>query len=152
MSYGTDNPAPDSVEVGKFLPQPPGVVWHAITDPPMLERWLMKPVGFDAAVGTGFVFAVPTAPTGEIACEVLKSGRDQRLTYSWVDLRAKHPARWILDWALYPQGCGTRIILKHSGFDTNDRKQMMARNALERGWRTALTRLDETLDQTASRG
>ena len=58
MSYGTDSPAPDSVEVGKFLSQPPGIVWHAITDPPMLERWLMKPVGFDATVGTGFVFAV----------------------------------------------------------------------------------------------
>ncbi len=106
-------------------------------------------VGFDPAVGTGFVFAVPTKPSGEIACEVLKSGRDQRLTYSWADLRAERPARWILDWTLQPRGRGTRLLLRHSGFDANDHRQRMARNALDRGWKTALSRLGVVLKKSA---
>jgi uncharacterized protein YndB with AHSA1/START domain len=39
-----------AIEVGQFLAQPPDRVWHALTDPDLLARWLM-PNDFRPAVG-----------------------------------------------------------------------------------------------------
>ncbi|MEG8179794.1 SRPBCC domain-containing protein [Nocardia terpenica] len=141
---------PAAVEIGNFLAHEPGAVWRALTDPDLLELWLMRSVGFTASVGTHFIFVVPTHPTEEIACEVLTCHPPEHILFTWVDLRATHPARWLVDWTLAPQGRGTRLLVTHTGFDLNDRRQKMARNALERGWKSALTRLREVLDHTES--
>ncbi|MFC9996706.1 SRPBCC domain-containing protein [Nocardia sp. NPDC127526] len=143
---------PAAVEIGSFFPQAPRKVWQALTNPPLVERWLMRSVGFTPTVGTHFIFAVPTQPTGpaqpigEIACEVLAARPAEQLTLAWVDLRARYPARWIVDWTLEPQGRGTRLLLTQTGFDIEDRRQKMARNAMERAWKSALTRLREVLE------
>ncbi|MDJ0363096.1 SRPBCC domain-containing protein [Rhodococcus sp. H29-C3] len=137
---------PAVVEIGKFYARPPEVVWGGITEPDLLAQWLMRPVGFDTTIGNRFILAVPTRPTGEIACEILRVRQGERLGYSWVDLRAPSPARWTLDFSLASQGRGTRLLLTHAGFDISDRKQKMARNALERGWKVALSKLNDVLD------
>ncbi|WP_372443020.1 SRPBCC family protein [Mycolicibacterium baixiangningiae] len=72
---------------------------------------------------------------GEIACEVLELRPGERLALSWVDLRAARSARWLVDWTVDRQGRGTRLLLRHSGFDIRDRRQKMARNGMERMWR-----------------
>lgn len=138
---------PAAVEIGNFLTQPPALVWRALVEPDLVERWLMRSIGLTAEVGTHFIFVVPTEPTGEIACEVLAARPGEQLTYSWVDLRAKYPTRWEVDWVLETQGRGTRVLLTQTGFDINDRREKMARNAMERGWRTTLVRLGEVLDR-----
>lgn len=147
---------PAAVEIGKFFPHPPADVWHALVDPAVLELWLMASTGFAAAVGTRFVFTVPPQPQsaakpraagiGEIACEVLAVQPGERLTLSWVDLRAERPAQWVLDCAIEPHGRGTRVLLTHSGFDIEDRRQRMARNGMERMWRSRLLRLGDLLE------
>ncbi|MFB8277106.1 SRPBCC family protein [Nocardia colli] len=147
---------PAAVEVGSFFPQSPEAVWRALTDPDLLERWLLRPTGFVASVGTHFVFTVPpqlpsaarrrATPLGEIACEVLTARPGEQLTYTSVDLRADRPARWVVDWSIRPDGRGTRLLVTQTGFDISDRRQKMARNALERGWKTGLSRLREVLD------
>ena len=139
---------PTSVEIGRFYPHPPEQVWQALTDPNWVEQWLMPSTGMRAAaVGTHFVFTVPSRPPGEIACEVLALREIDQLTLSWVDLRAARPARWLVDWTVHPQGRGTRLLLRHSGFDIDDRRQKMARNGMERMWRRVLTQLGELLDR-----
>ncbi|WP_193045401.1 SRPBCC family protein [Mycolicibacterium baixiangningiae] len=139
---------PASVEVGIFYSHAPQQVWQALTDPGLVEKWLMPSTGMlNAAVGTHFIFTVPTEPPGEIACEVLKLRPGQRLTLSWVDLRAARPARWLVDWTVDRQGGGTRLLLRHSGFDIRDPRQKMARNGMERMWRRVLTQLGELLDR-----
>ncbi|WP_280440849.1 SRPBCC domain-containing protein [Nocardia brasiliensis] len=55
----------------------------------------------------------------------------------------------MVDWTIRPQGRGTRLVLTQTGFDIENRRQKMARNALERGWRTTLTRLGAVLDELA---
>jgi uncharacterized protein YndB with AHSA1/START domain len=137
---------PASVEVGRFLPHDPTKVWQALTDPKLVEQWLMPSTGFVAAeVGTHFVFTVPTEPPGEIACE--SSGRSsEQLTLRWVDLRAHRPARWIVEWSVHPPGRGTRLLFRHSGFDIADRRQKMARNGMERMWQRILSQLAELLN------
>lgn len=138
---------PAAVEIGRFFPQRPGLVWRALTEPDLIAQWLMRSTGFAPSVGTHFIFAIPTDPPGEIACEVLAARPSEQLTISWVDLRAEFPARWVLDWTVHPEGRGTRLLLTQTGFDIENRRQKMARNAMERGWRTTLARLGEVLHQ-----
>lgn len=138
---------PAQVQIGYFLPHPPDAVWGALTEPTLLTEWLMRPIGFATLVGTHFIFEIPTDPPGEIASEVLLARPGEQLTLTWVDLRAERPARWVLDWSLVPHGRGTRLLLTHGGFDIGHPRQKMARNAMERGWRSALRKLREMLDR-----
>ncbi|GAB4588643.1 SRPBCC family protein [Nocardia sp. IFM 10818] len=141
---------PAAVEIGSFFPHSPDIVWTALTDPALVEQWLMRSTGLSPEVGTHFIFAVPTQPAGEIACEVLTARPAEQLTLAWVDLRPRYPARWIVDWVLQPQGRGTRLLLTQTGFDIENRRQKMARNAMERGWKTALSRLRDVLAERTS--
>ncbi|WP_405178674.1 SRPBCC domain-containing protein [Nocardia sp. NBC_01377] len=135
---------PAAVELGSFFAQSPEVVWRALTEPDLLERWLLRPAGFAVIVGTRFRFAVPDSSVDEIACEVLAAEPCRRLTYSWVYSRAEYPARWVVDWTIRPQGRGTRLLLTQTGFDIGNRRQRMVRNAVERSWkRRVLPRLGE---------
>ncbi|WP_405161022.1 SRPBCC domain-containing protein [Nocardia sp. NBC_01499] len=137
---------PAAVELGSFFPQPPDTVWHALTDPDLLERWLLRPTGFAASVGTRFRFTIPAASINEVVCEVLAAQPCKQLTYSWFHPQAEHPARRIVDWTLRPQGRGTRLLLTQTGFDIEDRQQKMVRNATERSWkRLVLPRLGEVI-------
>ncbi|MGW3539469.1 SRPBCC family protein [Nocardia niigatensis] len=137
---------PAAIELGRFFPQRPDAVWRALTDPDLLERWLLRPTGFAPAVGTCFRFTTPDSSMDEIRCEVLAARPRERLTYTWLYPRAEHPARWIVDWTLHPQGHGTRLLFTQTGFDIEDRRQRMTRNAVERTWkRRLLPRLGEVI-------
>lgn len=145
----TDDPQLDAatVEVGRFYPQDPATVWQALTEPTLIEQWLMPSTGFTAEVGTHFVFTVPTQPSGEIACEVMAVRPGEHITLRWVDLRAKRPVRWTVQWSVQTQGHGTRMLLRHSGFDIDDRRQKMARNGMERMWHRVLSQLGDLLNR-----
>lgn len=133
---------PAAVELGNFFRQPPEAVWRALTEPDLLQRWLLRPTGFTASAGTRFRFTGPRAASDQIFCEVLASRQYEQLTYSWVYQRAEYPARWVVDWMLEPQGHGTRLLLTQTGFDIEDHRQRMMRNAVERSWkRLVLPRL-----------
>ncbi|MFF3226720.1 SRPBCC domain-containing protein [Nocardia suismassiliense] len=133
---------PAAVELGSFFPQPPDAVWRALTEPDLLERWLLRPTGFVASVGTRFRFTASGASNDEIVCEVLAAQPGEQLTYSWLHPQAEEPARWIVDWTIRAQGRGTRLLLTQTGFDIEDRRQKMIRNATERSWkRLVLPRL-----------
>lgn len=137
---------PAAIELGSFFPQPPETVWRALTEPDLLARWLLRPTGFAASAGTHFRFTIPAAVIDEIACEVLAARPYEQLTYSWLYPLAEHPGRWIVDWTLRPQGRGTRLLLTQTGFDIEDRRQKMLRNAMERHWkRSVLPRLGEVI-------
>lgn len=139
---------PSRVELGRFYPQPPEVVWRALTDSTVVEQWLLPSIGFEGAeVGTHFLFTVPTNPPPEIACEVLAATPGEAMAWSWMDMRGPQPVRWEVTWALQPQGRGTRLLLTTSGFDMEDKRQRMQRNNVERGWRQVLTKLGDVLNQ-----
>ncbi|GAB2550023.1 SRPBCC family protein [Nocardia heshunensis] len=137
---------PAAIELGNYFPQPVEAVWQALTDPDLVARWLLRPIGFTAVPGTSFRFIVPDAPISEIHCEVLTARPHTHLTHTWHYPQADYPAHWILDWTLHPQGHGTRLLLTQTGFDITDRRQKMARNAMERTWkRRLLPRLGEVI-------
>lgn len=137
---------PAAVELGNFFRQPPQAVWEALTEPDLLQRWLLRPIGFAASAGTHFRFTGPNTDIDQILCEVLASRPYEKLTYSWIYQQAEYPVRWVVDWTLKPQGRGTRLLLTQTGFDIEDPRQRMMRNAAERRWkRLVLPRLGEVI-------
>jgi len=137
-----------AVEIGRFYPHSPDRVWQALTDPAHLEKWLMPSTGFvDPQVGTQFVFTVPTQPPGEIACKVLAIHPGRQVTLRWVDLTGTTTRSVDPRLDNPPTSHGTRLLLTHSGFDTSDRRQKMARNGMERMWNRVLVQLDALLQE-----
>ena len=135
-----------AVELDQYVPHSPEVVWRALTEPSTMASWFARPTGFSTTPGETFILEIDSDPPAEVACQVIRSEPNKRFTHSYTDLRGTPPARWIVDWRLEPHGHGTRIMLIHSGFDIDDKRQRMARNALERSWNNRLLpRLAETI-------
>lgn len=139
----------DTIHVDEFLPHPPAVVWHALTDPDALSVWFM-PNDFKPVVGHRFQLqGVPIEATkfsGLIACQVLELQPGEVLSYSWAD--ANNPAGLdsVVTWTLRAEGTGTRLFLEHRGFDPDDTVQQLARTIMDGGWRShVLRRLVEHL-------
>ncbi|MGF0311780.1 SRPBCC family protein [Rhodococcus sp. IEGM1428] len=150
MDFEPDlEPDRSRVEVSRFYRCSPENVWQALTEPALIERWLMPSTGFVGAVlGTHFLLSVhPSSPSAEIACEVVDVTLPGSMTWSWMDLRASPPAHWFVRWDVYAHGRGSRLVVTHTGFDVDDKRQMMARNAFTRGWDQVLSgKLAEVLE------
>ena len=127
-----------AVEIDQFYPHPPQRVWRALTTPELMARWLMEPTGFAPVIGTRFSFRTQPMPavnfSGEIACKVIEVVDGERLTISWTDAHTRQPAGWLVSWTLHAEGNGTRVILRHSGFDHDDDVQRRARTVMGNGW------------------
>lgn len=130
-------PTPN-IELGIYLPKPPPVVWRAITEPSLIEKWFARTTGFSLVEGSAFIFEIDAQPPAEVACQVISVKQDEQFSHSYTDLRGTPPARWTVHWQLREQGRGTRVLLTLSGFNISDRTQRMARNAIERSWRNQL--------------
>ncbi|GBE63541.1 hypothetical protein MFM001_00030 [Mycobacterium sp. MFM001] len=138
------------IEVEQFYAHPPERVWQALTTPELMARWLMEPSGFAPVVGTRFSFHGQPMPSvgfsGEIVCEVLGVVECEQLAISWADARSDQPAAWLVTWTLRPEGRGTRVILRHSGFDPDDDVQQRSRAIMGKGWVRIAAQLGEVLD------
>lgn len=141
---------PAVIEVDQFYPHPPERVWQALTTPELMARWLMAPDGFAAVVGTRFTFRGQPMPSvgfsGEVACEVLAVVPGRQLSMSWADARSDNPPAWVVTWTLHPEGTGTRVVLRHTGFDPDDDVQQRARTIMGNGWARIAAQLGKVLD------
>ena len=61
-------------------------------------------------------------------CEVLEVVEHERLVYSF-------NGTWTLTWRLVPEGRGTRLLLEHSGFDLQRKRERDALDRMGPGWR-----------------
>ena len=97
-----------SVVMERDLPYPPERVWRALTEPALIEGWLMKNA-FAPVVGHRFDL---TADWGSIDCEVRTVEPRSRLAYTWDagDLRS------VVEWTLTPTEAGTRLRMEQTGF------------------------------------
>jgi uncharacterized protein YndB with AHSA1/START domain len=145
----------ESIVVENDLPDPPERVWRALTDPALLEAWLM-PNNIRAEVGIRFQFRTAPAPgwNGIVECEVLDVVPQRLLVYSWrggskaTDGYA-HELNTVVTWRLTPlENGGTRLSLEHSGFDPDS----FAFKAMGQGWkRKVRERIHQVLKLTESR-
>ncbi len=99
----------------KLLPVPIDRVWHALTDPGMIERWLMKPEDYEARVGTRFTlrWTSRTDCRGEVECEVLELSPPHRMVWSWRGADDPTTTRLAIDLEAHEEG--TRLTLRHTG-------------------------------------
>src|SRR4051794_9719924 len=82
----TSTDSPERITVDQYLAHPPARVWHALTDPDQLARWLM-PNDFRPVVGHRFTFRAQPRPgqefDGTVHCEVLDLEPERLLRIAW---------------------------------------------------------------------
>jgi len=121
-----------SIEVDQFINAAPEKVWRALTDPELHAQW-WAPGDVGPEVGREFRLEMPGF--GSIPCRVTESVPPARFVYTF-------NGDWTLAWTLVPEGNGTRLLLHHSGFDLDDKRQADACERMGPGWRdTVLPRL-----------
>ena len=103
------------ISMEELFPVPIERVWHALTDPRMIERWLMRADGYEAKVGTRFTLRdEPRADCrGQVECEGLELSPPHRMVWSWHG--ADDPATTRLVIELEADSQGTRLTLRHTG-------------------------------------
>lgn len=139
-------------EVDEFLPHPPSKVWRVLTEPALMDTWLMPSEGFAPVVGTRFVFRTEPVPltrfSGLVECEVLEVDPGRLLRISWSSAGTALDST--VAWELVPEGTGTRMLLTHAGFDLDDPDQARAFQIMNGGWRShVLSRMIRALEQLA---
>lgn len=99
----------------ELFPVPIDRVWHALTDPGMIERWLMTPNGYEAKVGARFILRhTPRADCrGQVECEVLELSAPNRMVWSWRGAEDPTTTRLVIDLEAHERG--TRLTLRHTG-------------------------------------
>jgi uncharacterized protein YndB with AHSA1/START domain len=123
-----------SIVFERVMPHSPEKIWRALTEPALMERWLMKN-DFKPVVGQKFNFRADPKPywNGITDCEVLAVEPYERLCYRWdsSDDDAGKGLRTVVTWTLVPVEGGTRVRLEQSGFRPADR---FASEGAKGGW------------------
>jgi uncharacterized protein YndB with AHSA1/START domain len=135
------------VSMEELFPVPIDRVWHALTDAGMIERWLMRPDGYEAKVGACFTLReIPHADCrGEVVCEVLELSPPHRMVWSWRG--AEDPATTHLVIDLEADERGTRVTLRHTG----ESDELTVRG-ITGGWTDKLGALAGLLTTTGGNG
>jgi uncharacterized protein YndB with AHSA1/START domain len=125
-----------SVVVEREIPHPPEKIWRALTQPHLIEAWLMKS-DFEPAIDRPFKF---TADWGAVDCKVLAIEPHRTLSYSW----AAHGLESVVIWTLTPTGTGTHLRMEQSGFRPN---QKQAYQGARHGWPQFFAKLETVVQQ-----
>jgi uncharacterized protein YndB with AHSA1/START domain len=136
-----EKPQTLSVVVERDFAHPPEKVWRALTQPHLIEEWLMKN---DFRPEVGHRFNLRGEWGGVLACEVRQIEPYESLTYSW-NFAHEDPAYDLastVTFTLTRTATGTHLRMEQTGFRP-DQKQ--AYGGAKVGWRQFLARLDELL-------
>ena len=123
-----------SVVVERELAFPPEKIWRALTQPHLIEAWLMKN-DFKPAVDHRFKF---TADWGAVDCRVLTIEPNRTLTYTW----EAYGLESVVTWTLTPTSTGTRLRMEQSGFRP---EQQQAYQGAKYGWQKFFASLEQVV-------
>ena len=123
-----------SVVIEREVAFPPEKIWRALTQPHLIEEWLMKN-DFKPAVGHGFNLR---ADWGAVDCKVLAVEPNKKLSYTWDAMGLES----VVTWTLTPTATGTHLRMEQSGFRP-DQKQ--AYGGAKAGWQQFLANLEQDL-------
>ncbi len=128
-----------SVVVERELPFPPEKIWRALTQPHLIEEWLMKS-DFKPVVGHRFNLRRNPKPDLNITvdCQVLVVEPNKTLSYTW----AAFDLESVVTWTLTETSTGTHLRMEQSGFRP-DQKQ--AYGGAKGGWRQVFAKLEQVL-------
>ena len=128
-----------SVVVERELPHPPEKIWRALTQPHLIEEWLMQ-TDFQPQVGRRFNMRRTPRPDVNVVvdCEVLVVEPQKTLAYTW----SAFDLEGVVTWTLTPTDIGTRLRMEQQGFRPD---QMRAFAGATAGWRRSLQSLEQLL-------
>jgi uncharacterized protein YndB with AHSA1/START domain len=146
MTFADQTPESQSESISfEFdLPHPPEKVWRALTEPALLEQWLLPIAQLELEPGAAFTFQAPPQPgwDGTVACRLLEIETPRKLSYAWVvgDLDT------VVTFTLTPTTSGTRMSLEHSGFKPEQKRNFVGARY---GWTAMGEKLVELLNTSA---
>jgi uncharacterized protein YndB with AHSA1/START domain len=130
-----------SVVVEREIAHPPEKIWRALTQPHLIEEWLMKN-DFKPVVGHNFNLRGEWG--GVLDCEVLAVEPHKKLTYTWnfKHEEAAYNLTSVVMWTLTPTRTGTHLRMEQSGFRPD---QPQAYGGAKAGWQKFFENLEQTL-------
>lgn len=134
-----------SVVVERDIAHPPEKLWRALTQPHLIEEWLMKN---DFAPVVGHRFTLRGEWGGVLDCQVLAIEPGRTLSYTW-DFASDDPAfalRSVVTFTLTPTAEGTHLRMEQSGFRPG---QKQAYGGAHAGWRAFFDNLEQVLARAA---
>ena len=130
-----------SVVVEREVAFPPEKIWHALTQPHLIEDWLMKN-DFKPVVGHRFNLRGDWG--GVLDCEVLAVEPNSTLSYTWNFTHddAAYNLKSVVTFTLTPTSTGTLLRMEQLGF-RSDQKQ--AYGGAKAGWQGFFANLEQVL-------
>ena len=123
-----------SVVVEREMPFPPERIWRALTQPHLIEEWLMKN-DFKPVVDHRFNLR---GDWGAVDCQVLALEPNKSLSYTWAALGLES----VVTWTLTPTSAGTHLRMEQSGFRPD---QGQAHQGAKFGWQKFFANLEQVL-------
>jgi uncharacterized protein YndB with AHSA1/START domain len=126
-----------SVVVEREIAYPPEKIWRALTQPHLLEEWLMKN-DFKPVMDHRFNFR---GDWGAVDCQVTAVEPNKTLSYTW----AAYGLESVVTWTLTRTSKGTRLRMEQSGFRPD---QQQAYQGAKGGWQHFFASLEQVLART----
>jgi uncharacterized protein YndB with AHSA1/START domain len=134
-------PKTRSVVIEREIAFPPEKLWRALTQPHLIEEWLMKN-DFKPVVGHRFNLSRTPKPDINVVidCEVLEVEPNKTLSYTWTAFGLES----VVTWTLTPTSTGTHLRIEQSGFPTD---QNAAFKGAKASWPAFLAALEQMLSR-----
>ena len=126
-----------SVVIEREIPFPPEKIWRALTQPHLIEEWLMKN-DFQPVVDHRFNFR---ADWGAVDCRVVAVEPNKTLSHTW----AAYGLQSVVTWTLTPTSTGTHLRVEQTGFRAD---QQQAYQGAKYGWEKFCANLAQVLTRT----
>jgi uncharacterized protein YndB with AHSA1/START domain len=126
-----------SVIVEREIPFAPEKIWRALTQPHLIEEWLMKN-DFKPVMDHRFNLR---GDWGAVDCRVLAIEPAKTLSCTWDAMGLESTVTWTLT----PTQTGTHLRMEQSGFR---RDQEQAYQGAKFGWQKFFANLEQTLART----
>jgi uncharacterized protein YndB with AHSA1/START domain len=130
-----------TVVVEREIAHPPEKLWRALTQPHLMEEWLMKN---DFKPSVGHRFNLRGDWGGVLDCEVLVVEPNRTLAYTW-NFAHDDPAyslESVVTFTLTPTSAGTRLRMEQAGFRPTQKQAFGGAHA---GWKQFFDNLDQLL-------
>lgn len=128
-----------SVVIEREIAFPPEKLWRALTQPHLIEEWLMKN-DFKPVEGHRFNLSKDPAPGVSVVidCEVLEVEPNKTLSYTW----EAYGLESVVTWTLTATPTGTHLRMEQSGFRPD---QQAAFKGARASWPAFLAALERAL-------
>jgi uncharacterized protein YndB with AHSA1/START domain len=130
-----------TVVVEREIPYAPEKIWRALTQPHLIEEWLMKN-DFEPVVDRKFSLR---GNWGAVDCQVLKIQPQKMLSYSW----AADGLESVVTWTLTPTNKGANLRMEQTGFRPD---QEQAYRGAKMGWGNFFAKLEQVLTRSDDAG